>query len=72
MLFRLLTNRYKNIYLSFILYKLIKRKIECLDYVIVHELSHLVEANHSTRFWKVVEENYPDYKEIKKQMKEYK
>lgn len=52
--------------------ELMKRKIECLDYVIVHELSHLVEANHSTKFWKVVEENYPDYKEIKKQMKEYK
>ena len=51
--------------------ELMKKKIECLDYVIVHELSHLVEANHSARFWKVVETNYPNYKEVRKQMKDY-
>ena len=51
--------------------ELMKKKIECLDYVIVHELSHLVEANHSARFWKVVEANYPNYKEVRKQMKDY-
>lgn len=50
--------------------ELIKKPIECLEYVIVHELAHLVEANHSKAFWKVVEENYPDYKEIKKILKE--
>ncbi|MDR2502042.1 MAG: M48 family metallopeptidase [Oscillospiraceae bacterium] len=35
---------------------------ECLEYVIVHELAHLREANHSMRFWAAVAEALPDYK----------
>lgn len=51
--------------------ELIKKDPKYLDYVIMHELSHLVEANHSNRFWKVVEENMPMYKNIRKQMKDF-
>ena len=49
--------------------ELIKRQTKYLDYVIIHELSHLLEANHSSRFWKIVERNCPNYKEIRKDMK---
>ncbi len=49
--------------------ELIKRDTKYLDYVICHELSHLVESNHSKAFWKVVEENYPKYKEARRDMR---
>lgn len=51
--------------------ELIKKAPACLDYVIVHELSHFIELNHSARFWKVVESNCPNYQEIRKIMKNY-
>lgn len=50
---------------------LIKRDIKYLDYVIVHELSHLVHGDHSSRFWKLVGENMPDYKKYREEMKEF-
>lgn len=51
--------------------ELIKKDIACLDYVICHELSHFIEMNHSSDFWKVVSENYPNYKNIRRIMKNY-
>lgn len=41
------------------------------DYIIVHELCHLSELNHSRDFWKLVQKAIPDYKEIKREFKKY-
>ena len=40
------------------------------DYIIVHELCHLGQFNHSPKFWALVAETIPDYKNIRKQMKQ--
>ncbi len=42
--------------------RLLFAPMDVIDYVIVHELSHLKEMNHSSKFWKIVEEVMPDYK----------
>lgn len=39
------------------------------DYVVVHELAHLQEMNHSVRFWAVVEAAYPEWKTARKELK---
>lgn len=43
---------------------------EVLDYVVVHELSHRLEMNHSPRFWSHVETVLPGYKKSRKWLKE--
>lgn len=49
--------------------ELIKLDIKYLDYVIVHELSHLIYPNHSKDFWNVVSKYCPNYKIYRKEMK---
>ena len=51
--------------------ELIKRDICYLDYVINHEMSHLIYGDHSSAFWKLVETNMPDYKKYRDEMKEF-
>ena len=45
---------------------------ECLEYIVVHELAHLHEANHSPRFHAIVERYLPEWRERKKMLAAFK
>ncbi len=50
--------------------ELIKKDIELIDYVIIHEISHFFEGNHGKKFWHIVSLACPNYKECRKKLKE--
>ena len=50
-------------------YRLLRFNEKVVDYVIIHELCHLKELNHSKRFWKLVEKFCPDYKSLKRELR---
>ncbi|MEP6895394.1 MAG: SprT family zinc-dependent metalloprotease [Chloroflexota bacterium] len=52
-------------------WRLILTPLELVDYVVIHELAHTVHHNHSKRFWKLVEKIIPDFKEWRRQLKQY-
>ena len=52
-------------------YKIALLPKDLADYIIVHELCHLKEHNHSPRFWKLVELTIPDYMKRRKELKNY-
>jgi hypothetical protein len=43
---------------------------DVIDYVVVHELAHMIELNHSARFWALVAGIFPDYKARKARLKD--
>ena len=47
-------------------WRLIKAPMWVIDYVCVHELAHLIEPNHTKRFWNIVRSHIPDYEKAKK------
>ncbi|EPR12929.1 M48 family metallopeptidase [Ruminiclostridium papyrosolvens] len=51
-------------------WKLIMSPLPVLDYVVIHELCHMKEMNHSGNFWGLVEAVMPDYKVYRKWLKE--
>ena len=50
-------------------WRLIMADDDVIDYVVVHELAHITEMNHSERFWAIVEGILPDYRERKLRLK---
>lgn len=48
--------------------ELIKTPIECIDYVITHELCHLKEKHHGPRFWRLLAKLMPDYERRRKRL----
>ncbi|CAH1388027.1 conserved hypothetical protein [Candidatus Nitrotoga sp. M5] len=52
-------------------WQLIKMPLLLIDYVVVHELAHLVEMNHSAAFWQIVEIACPDYAKRRRELKQW-
>lgn len=52
-------------------YRLSMLPYKIIDYIIIHELAHLIEFNHSDRFYKIIESIMPDYRKYRKQLKSY-
>ena len=50
--------------------KLKKKDPKCLEYVMIHELCHLIEFNHGEKFKKLIDKFCPDWKKIKKELNE--
>lgn len=51
-------------------WRLVQAPQEVVDYVVVHELAHLVEMNHSKRFWRIVERHFPDHLPVREHLNE--
>lgn len=51
-------------------WRLIHFALPLIDYVIAHELSHLREMNHSSRFWATVQSVFPEFQEAKKALRD--
>lgn len=49
---------------------LVKAPKECIDYVILHELCHIAEHNHSEQFWRLLTQVMPNWKEVKARLDE--
>jgi len=50
-------------------WRLIHLPLPLIDYVVAHELAHLIEMNHGARFWAVVESIYPDWRSARRELK---
>jgi len=52
-------------------WRLVMASDRVIDYVVVHELAHLLQMDHSARFWGIVEAVIPDYVDRRTELKEY-
>jgi predicted metal-dependent hydrolase len=52
-------------------YKIVHLPKNLVDYLVVHELCHLKEFNHSRNFWSLVAQTVPNYKQLRAELKKY-
>lgn len=52
-------------------WQLVSMPLHLIDYVVVHELAHLLEMNHSPAFWRVVERACPDYAKMRRELRKW-
>lgn len=50
-------------------WKVVLAPLKVIDYIVVHELAHIIEPKHNDKFWELVESVIPDYKERKEWLK---
>ncbi len=58
----------RNAHLAFAL-ALVHQPLACIEYVVIHELAHLFEANHGPKFWQIVTTHCHDWRELRQQMR---
>jgi predicted metal-dependent hydrolase len=51
-------------------WRLIKAPLFVIDYAIIHELAHLIEANHTARFWNIIHAQAPTMEKAKNWLRE--
>ena len=51
--------------------ELVKRAPECLEYIVVHELVHLLEASHNSKFKTLMDRFYPNWKNYRKELRSF-
>jgi predicted metal-dependent hydrolase len=52
-------------------WQLVTMPLHLIDYVVIHELAHLQEMNHSAAFWRVVESVCPDYAKVRGELRKW-
>lgn len=48
-----------------------KKSLDCLEYVVVHELAHLIEKNHNKKFYEIVGKFYPNWKNVELELDKF-
>lgn len=51
--------------------ELAKKPLECIEYIVAHEVTHLIERNHTDRFFRLMDTHLPNWEKLKEQLNEF-